>query len=104
MLQVQTSHKSNYMDPPQDYQTTTIDPNIKNRLSMAHWGIGTPSTGPVLNTITKLSFQQRDNSKYSGQNKLESTKNKQVMRGHHYTMGDNQMPYETTSNRREQGG
>lgn len=33
---------------------------------------------------------------------MESTKNNQVMRGHHYSMGDNKLNYETTSNRREQ--
>lgn len=73
---------------------------MKDRLSQAHWEIGTPSTGPILNTITKLSYQQRHNS-YQGQNRLESIKNIQMMRGHHYTMGDNKLNYETTAARKE---
>jgi hypothetical protein len=99
-FQVQTSHKANFAGPPSDFKPAQIDPHIKGRLSHAHWDIGTPSTGPILNTITTLSYQQRDNS-LSKQIKTESTFNKQVMRGHHYTMGDNQLNYETTSNRKE---
>ena len=73
---------------------------MKDKLSLAHWEIGTPSTGPILNTITKLSYQQRNNS-YQGQNKQESVKNIQMMRGHHYTLGDSHLNYETTANRKE---
>jgi hypothetical protein len=55
-FQAQTSHNANFVDPPETFQKVTIDPNVKDRLSQAHWEIGTPSTGPILNTITKLSF------------------------------------------------
>jgi hypothetical protein len=32
---------------------------------------------------------------------MESLKNIQMMRGHHYTMGDNKLNYETTAHRKE---
>lgn len=67
---------------------------------MAHWGIGTPSTGPVVNTIAKLSFQTRENP-YDGQSKKESIKNIGVMREHHYKFGENGLNYETSSKRVE---
>lgn len=99
-FQVNTSHKANFTGPPDDFKKVSIDPNVKDRLSMAHWEIGTPSTGPVLNTTAVLSFQQRNNS-YQGQNKAESIKNIQMMRGHHYNLGDQKLNYETTANRKE---
>ena len=78
----------------------TIDPNVKNRLSVASWEIGTPSTGPIVNTIAKLSFQDRENP-WKGANKQESIRNIAVMRSHNYKLGDNQLNYETTANRVE---
>lgn len=67
---------------------------------MAHWGIGTPSTGPVINTIAGLSFQDRDNP-LKGKSKQESIKNIGVMREHHYKFGENALNYETSSKRIE---
>lgn len=55
-FQVNTSNKANFTGPPENYKKVTIDPNVRDRLSQAHWEIGTPSTGPVLNTTTVLSF------------------------------------------------
>jgi hypothetical protein len=69
-----------------------------NRLSNCSWEIGTPSTGPVVNSIAKLSFQDRENP-FKGVNKQESIKNIGVMRSHNYKLGDNQLNYETTSRR-----
>ena len=86
-FQVQTSHKANFTGYPEDFQRASIDPKMKDRLSHAHWEIGTPSTGPILNTITKLSYQLRSNN-FEGANHKENAKNIQMMRGHHYTMGD----------------
>jgi len=97
---VQTSHKANFQDHPPNYKRVTIDPNVKNRLSVASWDIGTPSTGPIVNTIAKLSFQDRENP-WKGANKEESIRNIAVMRSHNYKMGDNQLNYETTANRVE---
>jgi hypothetical protein len=53
---VSTQHKTSFQDHPEDYQRAYIDPVIKDRLSLASWDIGTPSTGPVVKTIAKLSF------------------------------------------------
>lgn len=56
-FQAQTSHKANFATPPENFRAVAIDPKIKERLSHAHWDIGTPSTGPILNSIQTLSFQ-----------------------------------------------
>jgi hypothetical protein len=97
-FQVTTSHKANFTEHPDDFVRASIDPNVKDRLSLAHWEIGTPSTGPVVNTITKLSYIERHNP-LKGVNRLESIKNIQMMRGHHYHMGDHMLNYETTAHR-----
>lgn len=95
-----TQHKTSFQDHPPGFQRATIDPEIKDRLSVAHWGIGTPSTGPVINTIAGLSFQDRDNP-LKGKSKQESIKNIGVMREHHYKFGENALNYETSSKRIE---
>ena len=99
-MKVATMHKTNFTGPPRGFQRTHIDPNIRDRLSNAHWEIGIPSGAPVLNTTASLSYKQRENE-YQGQNRLESIKNIKMMRGHHYSMGDNKISYETTSHRKE---
>jgi hypothetical protein len=99
-FQVTTQHKTTFQDHPADYQRALIDPDVKDRLSLANWGIGTPSTGPVVNSIAKLSFQDRDNP-YQGTSKKESIKNIGVMREHHYKFGENALNYETSSKRIE---
>lgn len=46
-----TTHKVNFTGPPRGFERPKIHPDVKDRLSNAHWEIGTPSAGPVVNTI-----------------------------------------------------
>lgn len=96
-----TSHATTFHEPPASFERVRIDPTVRDRLSLAHWEIGTPSTGPVVNTTAGLSFKQRAAGVQGAANKQESIKNKQVMRGHHYSFGGHGLSYETTSHRKE---